>query len=57
MEIWCVETEIITADDTSIIGEPVTWIVTRNDEKSNWQSAMLATMSSTWPYEACGRGP
>jgi hypothetical protein len=57
MEVWCVETEITAATDASIIGETVTWIVIRNDEKADWNVAMLATMSSIWPYEACGKGP
>lgn len=57
MEVWCVETKITAATDASIIGETVTWIVIRNDDKADWNVAMLATMSSIWPYEACGKGP
>jgi len=57
MEIWCVETEIIAAKDVSIIGETMIWFAIRNDEKADWNVAMLATMSSTWPYEACGKRP
>ena len=57
MEVWCVETEITAAKNDSIIGASVTWIVIRNDENADWSAAMLATMSSTWPYEACGKGP
>jgi hypothetical protein len=57
MDVWCVETEITAAKDASIVGETVTWIVIRNDEKADWNVAMLATMSSIWPYEACGNGP
>ena len=57
MEIWCVETEITAAKDSSIVGETVIWIVIRNDEEADWKVAMLATMSSIWPYEACGKGP
>ena len=57
MEVWCVETEITAAKNASIIGASVTWIVIRNDENADWSAAMLATMSSTWPYEACGKGP
>jgi len=56
MEIWCVETEITVAKDSSIIGETVIWIVIRNDIGADWNVAMLAAMSSTWPYEACGKG-
>lgn len=57
MEVWCVVAEITAAEDESIIGETVTWIVFRNDEEADWNAAMLATMSSLWPYEACGNGP
>ena len=57
MEVWCIETEITAATDTSIIGETVTWIMLREDEKADWDVAMLATMSSTWPYEACRKEP
>ena len=57
MQVWCVDAEITAAEDVSIIGETVTWIVIRDDEKADWTAAMLAAMSSTWPYEACGRGP
>jgi len=56
MEVWCAETEITAAEDSSIIGETVIWIVMRNDKMSDWSVAMLATMSSIWPYEACGKG-
>ena len=57
MEVWCVETEIIAAEDSSIIGGTVTWILMRNDKKANWTATMLAMMSSIWPYEACGEAP
>ena len=55
MEVWCVETEITAATDTSIVGDTITWIIIRNEERADWGVAMLATMSSTWPYEACGK--
>jgi hypothetical protein len=57
MDVWCVVSEITAAEDSSIIGEKLTWIVFRNDEETDWNAAMLATMSSIWPYEACGNGP
>lgn len=57
MEVWCIETEVTAATDDSIIGETITWIMFRNDEEANWNVAMLATMSSLWPYEACGEEP
>ena len=57
MEVWCVETEITAATEASIIGENVTWILMRNDASEDWNAVMLATMSSSWPYEACGKGP
>ena len=56
MEVWCVETEITVAEDPSVIGEKITWIVVRNDEDADWTAMMLAAMSSIWPYEACGEG-
>ena len=56
MEVWCVETEIIAAEDVELIGETLTWIVIRDNEDADWTAAMLATMSSIWPYEACGKG-
>ncbi len=56
MEVWCVETEITAAEDASLIGETLTWIVMRDNQDADWTAAMLATMSSTWPYEACGKG-
>ena len=57
MEVWCVETEITAAADISIVGDTITWIIIRNEERASWDVAMLATMSSTWPYEACGEKP
>ena len=56
-DIWCVETEITAATDVSIICAPITWIIIWNDKKVDWDVAMLAMMSSTWPYEACGEEP
>lgn len=53
LEVWCVEAEISAAEDETIVGEKIVWIVTRSDQSAPWQAAMLATMSSTWPYEAC----
>ncbi len=55
MEVWCVETEITAAEDVSLIGETLTWIVIRDNQDADWTAAMLATMSSLWPYEACGK--
>lgn len=55
MEVWCVEAEILSKDDPSINGELLVWIVMRENKDSPWSAAMLATMSSTWPYEACGK--
>ncbi len=56
MEVWCVETEIIAAEDVELIGETLIWIVIRDNEDADWTATMLATMSSLWPYEACGKG-
>ena len=55
MEVWCVETEITEAEDIELISETLTWIVIRENEDADWTAAMLATMSSLWPYEACGK--
>lgn len=52
-EIWCVEAEV-SAHDPLIDGERMIWIVIRENDDVNWSAALLATMSSTWPYEACG---
>jgi hypothetical protein len=53
MEIWCVEAEITSSEDLDLDGERLIWIVFRENEKANWSASMLATMSSTWPYEVC----
>ena len=55
MEVWCIETEITAAEDISLIGQTLTWIVIRENKNADWPTAMLATMSSLWPYEACGK--
>ena len=52
-EIWCVETEISSAEDFGLIGEEMVWIVFRDNEESSWSTYLLAAMSSLWPYEAC----
>jgi hypothetical protein len=51
MEIWCVKVDHSPTDES---GLGLIWIVTREDEQSEWKAAMLATMSASWPYEACG---
>ncbi|MFC2028925.1 hypothetical protein ACFLTX_03255 [Chloroflexota bacterium] len=57
MEIWCVEAEISSKVEPSINGELLIWIVMRENKDRQWSAALLASMSSTWPYEACGRAP
>ena len=52
-EIWCVETEISSAEDASIVGDELVWIVFRDNEEASWSAYLLAAMSSMWPYEAC----
>jgi hypothetical protein len=54
MEVWCVEAEISSADDPSVDGELLVWIVTRENQGGRWSAALLASLSSTWPYQACG---
>lgn len=56
-EVWCVEAEVSSADDPSVDGELLVWIVIREDEQTHWSAALLATMSSIWPYQACGEAP
>lgn len=56
-EVWCVEAEISSAEDPSIDGELLVWIVIRENEQDHWSAALLATMSSIWPYQACGEAP
>ena len=55
-EVWCVEAEA-ASDDAEADGTVAKWIVMRNDGETEWSVAMLATMSSLWPYEACGVAP
>ncbi len=57
MEVWCVEAEISSADDPSVDGELLVWIVTREKQEARWSAALLASLSSTWPYQACGQAP
>lgn len=56
VDIWCVETETSAADDPSVDGTRLVWIVTRRTGEVGWTPAMLATLSSTWPSEACAPG-
>ena len=56
-EVWCVETEMSSANDNSVEAERLTWIIIRDNQNANWTAALLATMSSLWPYQACGVGP
>jgi hypothetical protein len=53
LEVWCVEAETSSAD-SAVDGSRAVWIVTRSAEDAGWSAALLASMSSTWPYEACG---
>jgi hypothetical protein len=57
MEIWCVETRISAPNDPTVDGEKLIWIVIRENQEAQWNAALLATMSSLWPYEACGSVP
>ena len=56
-EIWCVETSVSAPYDPSLDGEKLIWIIIRENQEARWNAALLATMSSIWPYEACGRAP
>lgn len=57
METWCVETSVSAPNDPSVDGEKLIWIIVRKNQESRWTAALLATMSSIWPYEACGTTP
>ena len=57
MDVWCVEAEISSPDDPSVDGEPIVWIVTRQHQEARWSAALLASLSSLWPYQACGETP
>ena len=56
-EIWCVEAAMSAPADPSVDGEVLVWIVTRENGRAPWSAAMLASLSATWPYEACGQAP
>ena len=56
METWCVEVEPVGKDASGAPG-PMIWIVTRTGPEATWFAAPLMTMSSLWPYEACGVVP
>ena len=53
-EVWCVEAEMFSAADPFVDGELQKWIVIRDPAEQRWTAMLLAAMSSTWPYEACG---
>jgi hypothetical protein len=55
LEIWCVEAEMSAPGNPAVDGERMIWIVLRNKAERSWSAALLATMSSMWPYEACGQ--
>ena len=57
METWCVETRISAPNDPTVDGEKLIWIIIRENQEARWNVALLATMSSLWPYEACGSVP
>lgn len=54
IEVWCVEAEISSTGDPSVDGSRMVWIVTRSAQETSWTPALLASLSSTWPCEACG---
>jgi len=57
METWCVEAEMSSTEDPSVDGELLVWIVMRENDGTRWSAALLASMSSIWPYQACGEVP
>lgn len=56
-EVWCVEAATYSANDPSVDGEVLVWIVIRENREAEWSAALLASLSSLWPYQACGDGP
>ena len=52
-EVWCVEAQI-SAPDPDVDGQSMLWLVVKTGEGAPWTASLLAAMSSTWPYEACG---
>jgi hypothetical protein len=57
MDVWCVETLLSSNQPYSGESETVIWIITRTSDDATWESAPLMTMSSLWPYQACGVAP
>lgn len=56
-QMWCVEAESPATQESGAKTDRTVWIVTRSDENAPWSVAMLFTMSSLWPYQACGLAP
>ena len=56
-EIWCVEVDQTLIPGGAADSIRTVWIVVREDPDSEWQAAMLVTLSAWWPYEACGVKP
>ncbi len=54
LEVWCVEVQTTEGRAGAAPSGPIIWIVTRQGREAPWQAAWLLTMSSIWPYEACG---
>ena len=57
MEVWCVEAEMSSESDPSVDGSRLVWIVVRQTPDATWSAALLASLSSLWPYQACGSDP
>ena len=57
METWCIELEPPAGNDGSTGPEPIMWIAARPDQEAAWFATPLMTMSSLWPYQACGVVP
>lgn len=57
MEIWCVETRLLSKQPASGETETIIWFITKVNDDAPWETAPLMTMSSIWPYQACGVMP
>jgi hypothetical protein len=53
-ELWCVEVHFSGDLAEAARYDSTIWIVTRESQEASWTAAWLMTMSSIWPYEACG---
>ena len=56
-ELWCLELSVTGLRDSQEVTESSTWIAVADENGSKWVAAALVTISSSWPYERCGKLP